>query len=473
MTASEQASEVGVIGLGVMGGNLARNLARNGFRVCGYNRNVDRAQRLAREHPEAKLAIAESFEELVRKLERPRRVLLMVPSGSPVDEMLDALDPLLADGDLVVDCGNSHFAETDRRFERAATRPWRFVGMGVSGGEEGALHGPSMMPGGEPEAWRLLEPMLEAIAARSESGPCVAWCGHRSAGHFVKMVHNGIEYAEMQHLAEATMLLRRGLGLEVPQLAEIFESWNEGPLESFLVEITGAILRTNDPQDPSKPIVDTILDRAGQKGTGRWTVEAALELGVAVPSIAAAVDARVLSSQLDRRQRTAHLLDDPERKPLEDVSPGDVHAALLASRIVAYAQGFEMLETASRERDYQTDLAEVARIWKAGCIIRARLLEVVRQSLADGPATDLVLAQPLRETLAECGPAWRRVVASATRSRLPVPGLAASLGWIETLSMARGSAALIQAQRDYFGAHRYERVDDPGSLVHHDWTGNP
>ncbi|MHA7838338.1 MAG: NADP(+)-dependent, decarboxylating phosphogluconate dehydrogenase, partial [bacterium] len=298
-------------------------------------------------------------------------------------------------------------------------------------------------------------------------------CGHRSAGHFVKMVHNGIEYAEMQHLSEAMLLLRRGLGLEAEAVADLMSEWNEGRLGSFLVEITAEILRTPDPESPDTPIVDAILDRAGQKGTGRWTAQAALELAVATPSITAAVDARVLSAQLELRKRAENLLDGESREPLEDITPSDVHAALLAGRILTWSQGFSLLATASDAFDYETPLPEIARIWKGGCIIRARLLDDACPALESDSPIPLVFDEPFRGMLRETRTACRRLVAAAARSGIATPGLAASLGWLETLATARGGASLIQAQRDRFGSHRFERVDDPGRLVHHDWSRSP
>jgi len=461
--------DVGVVGLGVMGANLARNLASRGLRVAVQNRTHEAARRLAAEHPEARLAVADGLPELVALLEPPRAVLLLVPAGPPVDEVLDALDPRLGPGDVVVDAGNSLFRDSDRRLARAASRPWRFVGMGVSGGAEGALHGPSLMPGGEREAWERLRPLLESIAARSASGICVTWCGRGSAGHFVKMVHNGIEYADMQLIAETVLLLRRGLGLDPDGVAETFAAWNEGELESFLVEITAAIHRVPDPQDPDARLVDAVLDRAGQKGTGRWTVQAALELGVAVPGIAAAVDARLLSADRDLRVRAEAAFGGPRKAHLSGVSVADLRAALYASKIAGYAQGFALLAAASRAYGYGTDLAEVARIWTGGCIIRAGFLERVRRAFAAGDTELLALAPDLRPDLERRLPAWRRVVAAAAAAGLPAPGLAASLAWLDTLTTARGSASLIQAQRDSFGSHTYERVDRPGVSVHSDW----
>lgn len=466
-------NDLAVIGLGVMGGNLARNFARRGFAVGVYNRTPESAHALAAAHPEADLDVAETFEVLVARLARPRRLVLMVPAGAPVDAVLDALDPLLEDDDVVVDAGNSLYRDTDRRVARAADRPWRFVGMGVSGGAEGALNGPSIMPGGDVAAWERLRPLLEPVAAVSDLGPCVTHCGLGSAGHFVKMVHNGIEYGDMQLIAEVTTLLRAGLGLGGEAAADVFSRWNAGELDSFLVAITADILRTPDPEGDGL-LVDNILDRAGQKGTGLWTVMAALELGVAVPTIAAAVDARVLSSQRALRVRAEAALGRPApaegRRALEGVTVDDLGDALYAAKIASYTQGFQMLAAASDARGYGTDLAEVARIWTAGCIIRARFLGRVVDAFRADPRPDLLaLAPDFARDLSRRAPAWRRVVSAATAAGVAVPGLAASLTWLDTLSTGRGSASLIQAQRDYFGSHTYERRDAPGVAVHTEW----
>jgi 6-phosphogluconate dehydrogenase len=465
----ERCDDIGVVGLGVMGAHLARNLASRGYRVAGWDRDPDAARKLASDHPEAKLSVAEDLPALVGALGRPRRILVMVPAGDPVDAVIDALGPLLEADDVVVDGGNSLFRDTDRRVERTATLPWRFVGMGVSGGSEGALTGPSLMPGGDREAWERLRPLLESIAATSDTGPCVTYCGTGSAGHFVKMVHNGIEYGDMQLIAETAVMLR-GRGLEPAAVADTFDDWNQGELESFLVEITAKIFRVPDPEQPGSLLLDAVLDRAGQKGTGRWTAMAAIELGVAIPSIAAAVDARVLSADVELRVRAEAAFEDSHRSALAGISPDDLRDALFASKIASYTQGFELLAAGSRARGYGTDRAEIARIWKAGCIIRARFLDDVRTTFEAEPDALLALSGGFRDALAARLPAWRRVVAAGAAAGVPIPGLAASLGWFDSLVVARGSANLIQAQRDYFGSHTYERVERPGTFVHTDWA---
>lgn len=472
---AQMGCDVAVIGLGVMGSNLARNFASRGHRVAIFNRTPEATRELASKHPEARFVACESLASLVSSVERPRRLVLMVPAGSPVDDSLDALAPLLEADDIVIDAGNSLFSDTDRRNARAQGTAWRFVGMGVSGGSEGALLGPSIMPGGDEQAWLRLRPVLESIAAVADSGPCVAYCGRGSAGHFVKMVHNGIEYGDMQLIAESAVLLRRGLGLAPAELAEVFFRWNGAELESYLIEITADIFRTADPKLPGGLLVDAVLDRAGQKGTGRWTVKAALDLGVAIPTISAAVDARILSANRERRVEAEAAFGRPAHQALPGVSAEDIRAALYAAKMASYSQGFDLLAEASATYDYGTDLAEVARIWKEGCIIRARFLDRVREAFGqkggESAAPSLLALSPsFRAELAERLPRWRRVVSAANQVGLPVPGLAASLAWFDSLTTADGSANLIQAQRDYFGSHTYERLDAPGEFVHTDWA---
>ena len=469
-------NDVAVVGLGVMGANLARNFANRGLAVAGYERNAETAQRVASEHPEAQIDIAATFEELVSGLERPRRIVLLVPAGKPVDDVIDALDPLLEQDDIIVDAGNSLYTDTERRIARADERPWRFIGMGVSGGSEGALHGPSMMPGGDEEAWLRLKPVLVAAAARSDSGVCVTYCGRGSAGHFVKMVHNGIEYGDMQLIAETVMLMRRGLGLDAARTASVFDEWNRGELSSYLIEITADILRTPDPErSDGGLLLDAIRDAAGQKGTGRWTVIAAADMGVAIPTIAAALDARNTSARTDLRERAerAFGLDPARSRQLAErsVGLGELRDALYASKIASYAQGFALLRHASDERRYGTDLAEIARIWTGGCIIRARFLDRVRAAFSSEPEPELLaLAPDIAPELVQRLPAFRRVIAAASSAGLPVPAHASSLSWLDTLTTSRGSGNLIQAQRDYFGSHGYERRDKPGVSIHTDWA---
>ena len=475
--------DVALIGLGVMGANLARNFARTGMRVAVYDRVPEATRALAERHPEARLVACTSLEELARALRPPRIAVLLVPAGAPVDEALEALARHLAADDIVVDAGNSLHLDTDRRTRDLAARGqrWHFVGMGVSGGSEGALTGPALMPGGPEAAWRRLRPLLEPIAARAGGEPCVAYCGAGSAGHFVKMVHNGIEYGDMQLIAEIAFLMRRGLGWSGTRAADVFSAWNGAELESYLVEITASILRTEDPERPGGLLLDAVLDRAGQKGTGRWTIEAAQSLGVAIPTISAAVDARIQSAAWGTRARASALFGegapttgDAARAALAGLDADDLRDALYAAKIASYSQGFELLDRGSAAFAFGTDLAEVARIWRAGCIIRARFLDDVREAFAtprDGASTRplLALTSSFAARLRERLPCWRRVVTTAIAAGVPIPGLSASLAWFDGLRTARGSADLIQAQRDHFGHHGYERLDAPGRVVHTDW----
>ncbi len=467
---TQRLNDVGVIGLGVMGGNLARNFASRGLAVGGNTLHFEQAQKLAADYPEAKLDMSATLKDFVAHLERPRRIIVLVNAGKPVDSVIDQLDPLLEEGDIVIDAGNSLYTDSDRRAERSKGRPWRFVGMGISGGSDGALKGPSLMPGGDVEAWERLKPILESIAARSSAGLCVTHCGLGSAGHFVKMVHNGIEYGDMQLIAETALLLRHGLGLGGAAVADTFSQWNRSDLASFLIEITADIFRQQDPQTPNALLVDAILDKAGQKGTGKWTVIAAAELGIAIPTITAAVDARILSSQKETRVR-AEAAHRPVRGPLAGVSVEDLAHALYASKVASYTQGFQLLRTASTAFGYGTRLSEIARIWTAGCIIRAGLLERIQAAFSTTPEPELLaLAPQFVSDLATRLPAWRRVVGAAAQAGLAIPGLATSLAWYDSLTTARGSASVIQAQRDYFGSHTYERSDAPGVAVHTEWT---
>ncbi|MFN2443045.1 MAG: decarboxylating NADP(+)-dependent phosphogluconate dehydrogenase [Thermoanaerobaculia bacterium] len=466
------AGQFGLIGLGVMGENLALNLDDHGVSVVIWNLEGEWVERfLTGKGSGRSFSHAATLEDLVRMLERPRRILIMIKAGAPVDQTLDRLLPLLEQGDLVIDGGNSHYADTERRQIVAAERGVFLVGCGVSGGEEGARRGPSIMPGGDPLAWEPLKPALESIAARSEWGPCVSWIGRGGAGHFVKMVHNGIEYGDMQAIAEAWDLLRRRAGLETSELSEIFERWNRGPLESFLVEITARIAARRD-AGTGRPLVDLILDRAGQKGTGRWTTQVASELGVAAPTLSAAVDARVLSSLKQERVSASSLLHGPEVPPGGDLQNfvSAVEKALLATRICAYAQGFALIEAASAEWQWDIRLFEVARVWTAGCIIRARLLADVMNAYADEPPANLLVADGIRQKLAASHADWRTVIAEGVRSGIPLPAMSSALAYYDSYRTANLPQNLTQAQRDLFGAHTYRRIDRPnGEPEHTDW----
>ena len=465
-------SQFGMIGLGVMGSNLALNVADHGFTVAVWNREPEKTKAFSSEHP--KLTATYDLSEFVAALERPRRIMLMIKAGAPVDEMLGKLLPLLEDGDVVIDGGNSWFKETQERAARLIANDLHFVGSGVSGGEEGARFGPSLMPGGTPQSWESIRSIFEAIAATSDSGPCVTYCGSDGAGHFVKMVHNGIEYGDMQLIAEAYDLLRRGLGASAEELADIFDDWNRGPLQSFLIEITAKIFRKRD-DATGAPLVDKILDKAGQKGTGKWTAQVALDLGVPIPTIAAAIDARVLSSMKDERVAAAVILsraDGEGPPPDKKTFIKDVHDALYAAKICSYAQGMALIQAGSREWKWNIDMREIARIWKAGCIIRAKFLDSIMRAYerrTDLP--NLLLDDAFRSALAETQPEWRRCVTFAQSRGIAVPAFSASLAYFDSYRTADLPQNLTQAQRDFFGAHTYQRNDAGADapFVHTDW----
>jgi 6-phosphogluconate dehydrogenase len=471
--------QIGVIGLAVMGQNLVLNLADHGVSVAVYNRTADRTREFIdgaaagrSVHPAFSLA------ELAGRLERPRRVLLMIQAGAPVDAVLDELVPHLEQGDIVIDGGNSHFPDTERREERLGAKGLQFVGMGVSGGEEGARHGPSLMPGGARPAYDQLAPILTKIAAQSDSGPCVTYIGTRGAGHFVKMVHNGIEYGNMQLIAEAYDMLRRGAGLSPVRLAEVFTAWNQEELRSYLIEITSRIVAFPDDRGEGDLLLDRIDDRAAQNGTGKWATQAALDLAAPIPTITAAVDARFLSAQKDERLKAAGVypgLGRDGRTPVTDPSGtetaliDEVRCALYAAEVCSYAQGFALLAAGSREYEYGLDLAEIARIWKGGCIIRAALLDPIRAAFQHDPLLpNLLLDSDFAREIGERLAPWRRIVGQAQQWGIPVPAFSASLSYFDSYCSPRLPAYLVQAQRDYFGAHTYERIDRPG-VFHTDW----
>ncbi|MFU8851904.1 NADP-dependent phosphogluconate dehydrogenase [Micromonospora sp. SL1-18] len=475
MAAARATAQIGVTGLGVMGRNLARNLARNGFTVAVHNRSPERTRSLIAEHGgEGTFAPSESMADFVATLERPRAVIVMVKAGGPTDAVIDELVPLLEAGDIVVDCGNAHFTDTRRREEALRGHGLHFVGTGVSGGEEGALHGPSIMPGGSDESYRKLGPIFEKIAAQVEGVPCCRHIGPDGAGHFVKMVHNGIEYADMQLIAEAYDLLRAGLSASPAEVAEIFREWNGGELESFLIEITADVLAHTDAAT-GRPFVDVVLDQAEQKGTGRWTVQSALDLGIPITGIAEATFARSLSGHADQRAAARRAFADAgEKWQVDDRETfvEDVRRALLASKIVAYAQGFDHIRAGSRAYDWGIDLGGTATIWRGGCIIRARFLDRIRQAYDTEPDLPTLLMAPWFADRVGAGvPSWRRVVADAARAGVPAPAFASSLAYFDGLRAERLPAALIQGLRDDFGAHTYRRVDREGSF-HTRWAAD-
>jgi 6-phosphogluconate dehydrogenase len=471
--------KIGVVGLGVMGANLARNIASKGFPVAGYDLDPVKTRAFEGQSMDSNTGSADAPDRLMAVLERPRRVLVMVPAGPPVDSVITHLRPYLQQDDILIDGGNSFFRDTDRRADDLAAAGFRFVGMGVSGGEEGALHGPSMMPGGPREAWESLAPILLAMAAKAEDGdPCVAYMGPRGAGHYVKMVHNGIEYGDMQLIAEIYDLLGRGAGLSAPELASVFASWNEGELRSYLIEITAQVLERVD-EESGWPLVDLILDEAQQKGTGKWMSQNAFDVGIAIPTVNAAVEARLISALKAERTEASKVLHGPtpDRGSGSGLSGADrerlisaAGQALYASKITSYAQGMALLQQASREYGYDIDPAEVARIWRAGCIIRAALLSDVRAAFQKHEALPNLMLDPLfRDALTSRQDAWRHVVQTAIALGIPVPALSASLAYFDSYRSARLPANLTQAQRDFFGAHTYRRVDREG-VFHTEWT---
>jgi 6-phosphogluconate dehydrogenase len=466
-------AEFGLTGLAVMGQNLARNVARHGIPIVVHNRTAARTtELLARHGDEGPISGAGSVAELTGALARPRRILIMVKAGPAVDAVIDELTPHLEPGDVLIDGGNSWFEDTRRRERALADRGLHFVGAGISGGEEGALNGPSIMPGGSKEGYAAVERVLTAIAAKVDGVPCCVHVGPDGAGHYVKMVHNGIEYADMQLIAEAYDLLGQGLGLDAAELAGVFAEWNQGDLESFLIETTATVLAKVD-EASGRPLVDVILDEAEQKGTGRWTVSSALDLGVPVTGITEAVFARMLSARKDDRVIASGVLHGPVRKATTaagDRLVGDVRDALYASKVVAYAQGFEQLAAASKEYGWGIDPGAMATIWRGGCIIRARFLDRIREAYQRDPGlSNLLLADYFTDAVAGAQDAWRRVVASAVDLGVPVPAFSSSLAYYDGYRRERLPANLVQGLRDFFGAHTYRRTDREGSF-HTRWS---
>jgi 6-phosphogluconate dehydrogenase len=466
-------AQIGVTGLAVMGRNLARNFARHGYTVAVHNRSFARTQSLVDEHGgEGDFIASESLADFVASLERPRKVVVMVKAGAGTDAVIDELIPLLDEGDIVVDAGNAHFPDTIRRERVLRDHGLHFVGTGVSGGEEGALNGPSIMPGGTRESYESLGPILEDIAAKVDGLPCCTYVGPDGAGHFVKMVHNGIEYADMQLIAEAYDLLRHGLGASAAEIGDIFAEWNRGDLESFLIEITADVLRHVDAAT-GEAFVDVVLDRAEQKGTGRWTVQNGLDLGVPITGIAEATFARALSGSVPQRTAAAGLPTHTGQWQVtdRDAFVEDVRLALYASKVVAYSQGFDQIAAASQEFGWDIDRGAMARIWRGGCIIRARFLNRITEAYERDAGLPLLLADPyFTDAVAGGLASWRRIVASAVTNGVPTPAFASSLAYYDGVRAERLPAALIQAQRDFFGAHTYRRVDRDGTF-HTEWSG--
>jgi 6-phosphogluconate dehydrogenase len=467
-------ANIGVVGLAIMGSNLARNLAsRNGNTVAVYNRSPEKTRDLVAAHPEGRFVASETIEDFAASLTRPRTAIIMVKAGAGTDAVIDQLVSVFEPGDIIVDGGNALFTDTIRREKAVRETGINFVGAGISGGEEGALLGPSIMPGGSAEAWETLGPILRSIAAVAEGEPCVTHVGTDGAGHFVKMIHNGIEYADMQLIAEGYDLIRRGTGKTPAEIADIFAEWNTGELESYLIEITAEVLRQTDART-GKPLVDVIVDQAGAKGTGAWTVQTALDLGIPVSGIAEAVFARSLSSKPAQREAASDLPgpSSPWRVTDADAFIEDVRQALYASKIIAYSQGFDEIVAGAEEYGWDIRKGEIAKIWRGGCIIRAQFLNRITEAYeADLGLVALVTAPYFREAVAKAQDAWRRVVVAAAQAGIPSPAFSSSLAYYDGLRADRLPAALVQGQRDFFGAHTYKRVDAPGTF-HTLWSGD-
>ena len=470
--------DIGVIGLAVMGQNLILNMNDKGFKVVAYNRTVSKVDDfLNGAAKNTNIIGAYSIPDLVEKLEKPRKIMLMVRAGTVVDDFIAQLLPHLEEGDIIIDGGNALYTDTIRREQEIADRGLNFVGAGISGGEEGALNGPAIMPGGPEKTWEALGPLLESIAANVDGVPCVTHIGPDGAGHFVKMVHNGIEYADMQVIGEAYQLLRYGAGMTPAEIAEVFRTWNAGDLDSYLIDITAEVLAQVD-AETGKPLIDLIVDSAGQKGTGRWTVKAALDLGIPVTGIGEAVFARALSGATNQRQATIGNLPSGTLTTLAELGVDrdtfieDVRRALYASKLVAYAQGFDEITAGSADHNWNVDPRDLATIWRGGCIIRAKFLNRIVEAYNANPELPTLLLDPyFKAELAGLIDSWRRVVTLATQIGQPIPVFASSLSYYDSLRIDRLPAALIQGQRDYFGAHTYQRVDKPGTY-HTLWSGN-
>ncbi len=452
----EQA-EIGLIGLGVMGSNLALNIAEKGNKIAVFNRTPEATRKFYAEAGElqGQLIPCETIEEFVAAIRPPRPIIIMIKAGDPVDQQMEILKPHLSNGDIMIDAGNANFRDTIRRFDNLKDSGLTFIGMGVSGGEEGARHGPSIMVGGTEDSWKRVEKVLTSISAKYNDDPCVAWLGNDGAGHFVKTIHNGIEYADMQMIAEIYGILRDGLKMSAAEIADVFGEWNKGRLNSYLIEITEKVLRAADPIT-GKPMVDLILDKAGQKGTGKWSVIEAQNMGVAATAIEAAVAARILSSQKDEREAAEKIF----RLPALAAALADLESALLAAKVGAYAQAFAIMSAASKEFNWNLPMPTIARIWRAGCIIRSEFLDEITSAFTKDPhVANLIVTPAFSAIVKETDAPLRRVVSYAALSGLPVSALASALGYFDAYRRGRGSANLIQAQRDFFGAHGFERTD--------------
>ena len=467
-------ADIGLIGLGVMGENLILNIESHGYTVACYNRTSDKVDKfIAGRGKNRRFIGCHSINEFVDCLKKPRRIMMMVKAGQPVDELIQSLLPLLAEGDILIDGGNSHYHDTVRRCKEVATTRKLFVGAGISGGEEGALKGPSIMPGGDIAAWAAIKPIFQTIAAKVAGGePCCEWVGSDGAGHFVKMVHNGIEYGDMQLICEAYHIMAQALDMTPAEMSGVFADWNKGELDSYLIEITADILAKTD-IETGKPVLDVILDTAGQKGTGKWTSVAGLDFGIAIPQITEAVFARSISAVKEERVAASKRLRGPEVKYTgnHDTFLNSLKSAVYAAKICSYAQGFQLLRAASREFGWNLDFGQIALLWRGGCIIRARFLDHINEAFkADHALANLLLAPYFSEVIAEAQSGWRDVVKTAVDCGIPVPAIATALTYYDSYRCNRLPANLLQAQRDYFGAHTFERVDRPrGQFFHKDW----
>ncbi len=471
----EKKADIGLIGLAVMGENLVLNMESKGFSVAVYNRTVDKVDKFIAGRGKGKKFIgAHSIADFAASLEKPRKVMMLVKAGQAVDDLIEQLIPVLEPGDIIIDGGNSHFPDTNRRTKYVESKGLLYIGTGVSGGEEGALLGPSIMPGGSKAAWPHVKPIFQAIAAKVADGtPCCDWVGEDGAGHFVKMVHNGIEYGDMQLICEAYHLMRDLLGLSYDEMYAAFKTWNEGELDSYLIEITRDIMAFKDTD--GKPLVEKILDKAGQKGTGKWTVVSALYAGVPLTLISEAVFSRTLSSQKEERIEASHILKGakPDFRGDKKTFIRDIHDALYASKIVSYAQGYVLMRTAAKEFGWDLNYGGIALMWRGGCIIRSAFLGKIKEAFDQHPGlTNLLLAPFFREKIEKSQEGWRRVIATAVTSGIPVPSFSSALAYFDGYRTENLPANLLQAQRDYFGAHTYERTDKPrGEFFHTNWTG--
>jgi len=469
-------ADIGLVGLAVMGENLVLNMESKGFTVAVFNRTVSKVDTFVTGRAKGKNIIGcKSVEELVSNIERPRKIMAMVKAGPAVDSLIDQLLPHLDPGDIIIDGGNTHFPDSSRRSQLLSEKGILFVGCGVSGGEEGALKGPSMMPGGNKEAWGQIKPIFQSIAAKVEDGsPCCEWIGEDGAGHYVKMVHNGIEYGDMQMICEAYSIMSNYLGMSTQEMQQTFQEWNQGELDSYLIEITSEILKQTDPET-GDPTVDIILDTAGQKGTGKWTSVSALDLGVASPTIAEAVFARCLSAIKEERVAASKILQGPqvEFEGDKDEFLEELRQALFASKICSYAQGYQLLKEAAKEFNWNLNYGEIALMWRGGCIIRATFLGKIKEAFDKNPQlANLLLDEHFKEIIERCQTSWRKVIATAVTAGIPVPTFSSGLSYYDSYRAERLPANMLQAQRDFFGAHTYERVDKPrGKFFHTDWTG--